>query len=73
MIYFRETSIIKIVDELIEFLPFQSDAYCFLVYTHMCERLSAMQRQARLPEFFDHFTKNTYSWLAKNISTPTEI
>ena len=37
--------------------------------THVvCERLSAMQEQVRLPEFLAHFANNTNSWLAKNTS-----
>ena len=32
----------------------------FLVSTYVvCERLSVMQRQARLPEFFDQIAQNT--------------
>ena len=41
-----------------------------LVSTHVvCERLSVMQEQVRLPEFLVHFANNTNSWLAK--TTPT--
>ena len=43
-----------------------------LVSTYVvCERLSVMQRQARLPEFFDQIAQNTLFWnLVQNTPPP---
>ena len=45
-----------------------------LVSSHVvCQRLSAMQEQVRLPEFLVHFANNANSWLAKNTPRPPKM
>ena len=48
------------------FLRKQTEMCNLLVYTHIvCERLSAIQEPARLPEFLAHFGQNTLFCLGK--------
>ena len=47
----------------------------YLVSTYVvCERLSVIQKQARLPEFFDQIGNNTLFWdLVQNTPSPMEM